>query len=259
MCAESGIDFELLDATVPLAEQLERNLSYISNKYKAKKFIAYFQNYTTSYLPTELLLAFMEQVNQDHFVEIALSARPDCVHNELLDALHAFQERTGKTVFLELGVQVLNDEVLHHMNRGHDRAQSIDAMTRIKQHGLHVCAHVMVNYPGVRETDVIHTAEILGQCKVDRVKCHSLYIQTGTRLARDYEAGHFVVAPADDYMQRVILFLRHLPAEVIVERLFARAPKKNTLFCNWGRSWRFLQNELERKLEAADIYQGDLL
>lgn len=259
MCASSGIDFELLDARVPLSEQLAQNLNYISAKYKAQKFIAYFQNYTTTYLATEQVLALLEQVNRPDFVEIALSARPDCLSEDLLRALQSFQQRTAKRVVLELGVQILNDSILQHMNRGHDAQCCIDAILRIKQHGLAVCAHVILNYPGVEEADILYTAHALAELKVDRVKCHSLYIQEDTQLAKDYLAGRFVIAPADDYMQRVILFLRHLPAEVIIERFFARAPKQNTLFCNWGRSWRYLQNELERKLESSDIYQGDLL
>lgn len=259
MCAGSGIDFELLDATVPLEVQLDRNMHYIAKKYKAERFIAYFQNYTTTYLPTEAVLALLEKVHRPDIVEIALSARPDCVPDELLLALRQVQERTSQTIVLELGVQILNDVVLEHMQRGHDSASSIDAIRRIKAHGLSACAHVMLNYPGVTREDIMHTARVLGELGVDRIKCHSLYIQEGTRLAEYYEQKRFEIAPADDYMERVMLFLRYLPKHVIIERLFARAPKKNTLFCNWGRSWRFLQNELERKMEITDIHQGDLL
>lgn len=37
--------------TVSVREQLEKTREYIRKRYKAEKFIAYFQNYTNTFMP----------------------------------------------------------------------------------------------------------------------------------------------------------------------------------------------------------------
>ena len=56
-CAESGTGFEAMDASVSVKEQLIKTQAYIRKRYKAEKFIAYFQNYTNTFMPVEQLIA----------------------------------------------------------------------------------------------------------------------------------------------------------------------------------------------------------
>lgn len=252
ICSEGGVGFELRHAKEPIAEQLARNKAHIRSKYKANRFIIYFQNYTTTDLETARIVDLIAQVDSDDVVEIALSARPDCLSDDLLEYLSRYPKR----IVLELGVQLFNDELLNSINRGHDVASILEAFRRIKAYGLTTCAHLILNLPGATMEDTIVAVDTINHYGIERVKLHSLYIPKGAAIAKDYLEGKLELIGPMDYYDRLELFLKRLNPEVIVERLFGRAPEKDSLFCNWDRSWRFLQNEFERRLEDRQVFQG---
>lgn len=257
ICGEGGIDFDLLDANLSVKEQVEKNKKRIVEKYGAKHFIIYFQNYTTTYMPIEKILALLQEVKDEDVREIALSARPDFLKDELLDALKVYKEETGIEIVFEMGIQCFNDQILKDINRGHGVQEILDAVKRIHKRGLIVCAHLILNLPGETHEDVLYSAQMVNELGIKRVKCHSLYIAKKSALAKDYTEGKIDMIAADTFIKRVIDFLRHINPEICVERLFSRAPESESLFCNWGRSWRFLQNELERMMKEQGIHQGD--
>lgn len=255
-CAENAMDFELMDVTIPLEEQLRKNKEYMGKRYGAKAFIAYFQNYSATYRPVQELLSMMEACLVEDVVEISLSTRPDCVPSSLLKEIKAFSLDKGIEVTLELGVQCLRDSVLQRMGRGHDSRSSLDAMERIVSHGLGLSVHCILNYPGMNRQDVKELACACSDFKAQRVKLHSLYIEKNTRLGEEYLKGELELCSIDEYFERVLLFLSYLDDNIALERFFARAPQASSLFCNWSRSWRFLMDELEKLMEERDFQQG---
>ncbi|MDY3746903.1 MAG: TIGR01212 family radical SAM protein, partial [Lachnospiraceae bacterium] len=50
-CADIATGFESQDNRLTVREQLEKNRDYIGRRYHAHQFIAYFQNYTNTYMP----------------------------------------------------------------------------------------------------------------------------------------------------------------------------------------------------------------
>lgn len=254
ICAEGGVGFELHHASKPIAEQLEQNKRHIRTKYKAQKYIIYFQNYTTTYRELGDIVDLIAQVDGDDVVEIGLSARPDTLSNELLQTLADYP----KKIVLELGVQLFNDKILEEINRGHDVACVLDALERIRQYGLSVCVHLILNLPGATMDDTVLAVEMLNRYQVERVKLHSLYIPKGSAIAKDFQAGRLDLIGEMDYYDRLEAFIQRAHPKMIIERLFGRAPEEDSLFCNWDRSWRYLQNEFERRLSDKHIFQGEL-
>jgi|LSQX01.2.fsa_nt_gb radical SAM protein (TIGR01212 family) len=254
ICSEGGIGFELHHAAKPIAEQLRLNKNHILNKYRASKYIIYFQNYTTTYRDTVEIVDLITQVDGEDVVEIALSARPDTLSDELLATLAAYP----KKIVLEMGVQLFNDKLLTEINRGHDVAAVLDAFERINHYGLTTCVHLILNLPGATMDDTLQAVAILNRYGIERVKLHSLYIPKGSAIAQQYLAGELEMIGPMDYYDRLEEFIKRAHPNMIIERLFARAPETDSLFCNWDRSWRFLQNEFERRLEDKQIYQGEM-
>ena len=81
-CDDRGAGFDNLSGAVSVGEQLKTNMDYIGRKYKADKFIAYFQNFTNTFLPLSEFKSYMEMAAKENIVEIAVSTRPDCIRNE---------------------------------------------------------------------------------------------------------------------------------------------------------------------------------
>jgi len=255
-CAEEGAGFEALSSEKPVKEQLEENINYIGKRYGVDIFSAYFQNYTNTYMPMKDFKQYMEGVLDDRIVELAISTRPDCVSDEQLDYLKEYKQIHDKNIVMELGLQTANYHTLFRINRGHGLAAFIDATNRIKQRGLEVCAHVIINLPGDEDLDMIETADILSALKVEQVKLHALYIMKNTIMGNQYEQGELSIISRDDYQRRVILFLMHLNPEIAVQRLIGRAPKENSLFVNWKTSWWKIRDEIIAIMKQENAYQG---
>ncbi len=62
-CAEKGTGFEAMDSAVSVTEQLLRTRDYIEKRYHAHKFIAYFQNFTNTFLPLEIFRSYIEEAS----------------------------------------------------------------------------------------------------------------------------------------------------------------------------------------------------
>ena len=164
---------------------------------------------------------------------------------------------TGIQMNLELGLQTANYHTLEMINRGHGLAEFINAVLMIKKYtGFTVCTHVILNLPGDTLSDAKETARILTALGVDIVKLHSLYIAKNTRLCDWYEDGRITLCEKEEYFERVITFLEQIPQTMAVERMFSRIPEKDAVFCNWGNSWWKLRDEMFRKMEEENRYQG---
>jgi len=233
-------------------------MNYIRDRYKAKYFIAYFQNYSNTYMPLQDFYTILEQIKDQEIVGVAFSTRPDCIHSDYLEILKNWSIQYKKDVCIELGLQTVNYHSLKKINRGHSLAEYLDAMLTIQKYGFEVCTHVILNLPWDDMDDVIETAKCLSVLKTHYVKLHALYILKDTQLAKEYLNDAFQIIPLEDYKQRVITFLRYLSEEVIVQRIIGRAPKEHTLFSNWDTSWWKIHDDIVLEMSEANYRQGDL-
>ena len=256
-CAEVGTGFEAMSSQISVKEQLINTKQYIRKRYKAEKFIAYFQNYTNTFMPLERFVCYMkEAASVDDIVEIAISTRPDCISDKYLDTLDQISKTYGVSITIELGLQSVNYHTLKDIHRGHGLAEYLDACLRIKKYNFLLCTHVILNLPGDSMLDVIETSKILSVMGNDLVKVHSLYIAKGTVMANDYSNGVFEICSKDIYFERVRAFLEYLHPLIAVERIFSRIPEEDALFSNWNTSWWKLQDEFMLYMCENDSFQG---
>lgn len=258
-CAEAGTGFEAMDSVHSVTDQLENTKEYISKRYGAKKFIAYFQNYTNTFLPLDTFKSnLIEACQVEDLVEISISTRPDCISSEYLEILQFIKEEYQIEITIELGLQTVNYHTLEYIERGHTLAEFINAMLQIHAYAFTVCAHVILNLPGDNMLDIIETAKVLSALKCDIVKIHSLYIAKNTKMGLQYSNNEFEICTKGEYLERVATFLEYLNPDIIIERLFSRIPKEDMVFSNWNTSWWKLQDELMDKLAQENRYQGHL-
>lgn len=256
-CADVGTGFEAMESTVPVSTQLETTKKYITQKYKAKRFIAYFQNYTNTFMPLEQFRNYVYEAAQtSDIVEISISTRPDCIQTCYLDVLKEVQEQFSIAINIELGLQSVNYHTLDFIERGHSLAEYLDAVLLIKPYGFTICTHIILNLPNDTIRDSIETAKILSALHIDIVKLHSLYIAKNTKLCKQYEDGTIRLCTKEEYLNRLITFLEYLSPDIVVERLFSRVPEEDAVFSNWETSWWKLQDELIDRMTQKDSYQG---
>lgn len=257
-CGEEGAGFETLPETLSVKQQLVRNAQYIGENYKSKKFIAYFQNYSNTYLPLDKFKMYISEACLQNILAIYISTRPDCINDRYMQFLHEVKAEKGIDIVIELGLQTVNYHTLALLNRGHGLAEFIDAVVRIKNHGLETCAHYIVDLPIDNMSDVVEGARVLSALGVEQVKCHSLYILKNTVLGDMFEKGEIIPVTKEQYIDRIIAFLEYLNPAITVQRLIGRASEEKSLFCSWNTSWRKIHDTVVTRMKVEGMYQGRL-
>ncbi|WP_105300438.1 TIGR01212 family radical SAM protein [Anaerococcus marasmi] len=256
-CSESGGSFENLPSFLTVNQQLEKNKDYIGSRYKAKKFIAYFQNFSNTYMSLEDFKEVITACNKDYIVAISISTRSDCVSRDKLVFLDEFRRKTGIDITFELGLQTANYRSLDILNRGESLADYILAVNMLNEYKIRVCTHVILSLPWDDIRDVVETARIINALGVKEIKIHSLFIVRNTKLAQMYQENKIQMISKEEYENNVIEFLRYIDKDVAIARIAGRAPKEETIFCNWDTSWWKIRDEIIQTMNDKGIVQGD--
>jgi len=255
-CGEVGAAFENLPSTMSVEQQIEENMKFIGTKYKATKFIAYFQNFTNTYMPLDNFKELIGAAVRENIVEIAISTRPDCIRDDYMEFLKELSDKTGICISIELGLQSVNYKTLKKINRGHTLAEFIDAVRTIQKYGFEICTHLILNLPWDDNEDVIECAKVLSALGVNQVKLHSLYIVKDTPMAKLYLDGKIDMGDYMDYVEKVICFLEYLSPDIVVQRVIGRAKEEHTLFANYSTSWWKIKDTIDEQMEKRSTYQG---
>ena len=258
-CGSIGADYETKAVGMGITQQLNRSIAHVGPKYKAKKVIAYFLNYTNTYAKPEDFQVWMEEaMAHPDVVGVDVSTRPDCIHERYLDILKETAVKYGKDVTIELGLQSSNAHTLLKLGRCHTVAEYIDAALRIGRYGFGQCTHVIADLPWDDRIDVIEAAKLISVLPVTEVKLHSLYIVKGTALADMYQRGEVKLSSMEEYMERVMLFLSYLRKDIVIQRIVGRASGGNTLSVNGGSPWWEVKKRIDALMEERNISQGCL-
>lgn len=255
-CGSIGAGYENLPAQMTIQAQIEANIAHIQPKYKANKFIAYFQNFTNTYIKPDIFRQYLKEACQPDIVGIAVATRPDCVNTTYFDIMADIKEQYGVDILVEFGLQTVNYKTLQKINRGHTLAEYIDAMMMIQHYPFRNCTHVILDLPWDTMEDVIETAKIISALPTHEVKLHALYIIKNTVMAEWYKNGDIQLISADEYVDRVVAFLEYTRPDIVFQRLIGRAPKEATEFANWGMGWWKIRDMIDAELERRDTYQG---
>ncbi len=256
-CGDTGGSFENLPSYLSVDAQLSQNKDYIGRRYKANKFIAYFQNFTNTYMTLEEFKEIIRACEKDYIVGVSISTRSDCVSEDKLIFLKKWSDEYGKDITFELGLQTANYKTLDILNRGETLAEFIEACNLINKYGFRICTHVILSLPWDDIRDVRQTALIINALNVKEIKIHSLFVIKGTKLYQMYQNNEFIMPSKEEYIENVVEFLRIIEPDVAVQRLVGRAPKEETAFCNWDTSWWLIRDEIIEKMNRNGFVQGD--
>lgn len=239
-----------------ISAQLLDGMEVMRRKYKASRFLAYFQAYSNTYAPVEKLCRmFDEALSVPEIVGIIAATRPDCLPDDVMDCL---AELNDKTYFwLELGMQSMHDKSLVLLNRRHDHACFIDAVQRAKQRSLRICAHVILGLPGETTAEMLAMAEELNRLGVDGVKVHLLHVMRNTQLAEMYQRGEVKVLDRDSYAGLVCDFLELLDPRILIHRLTGDGGHNHLVAPLWSLKKFEVLNLIDAELARRETCQGN--
>lgn len=215
---------------------------------RAKRYLAYFQAYTSTYAEVEKLKAMYEEaLKSADIVGLCVGTRPDCVPDAVLELLAHYKDQ-GFEIWLELGLQTANDKTLQRINRGHDFA-CYDRITRkARALGLNVCTHLIVGLPGDTRVDHIETMDRVIGTGTEGIKLHPLHIVDGSIMAKAWRAGRLDAISLQDYVESASEMILRTPPNVVYHRVSANARKPTLLAPEWCENRWLAMTELGRAL-----------
>lgn len=244
-------------ARFTMHDQLTRGMEYLTGRFKAKKFIVYFQAYTNTYGGVyELERMYREALKYDGVVGIAVGTRSDCIDEEKLDMF----ERLAKECYVsvEYGIESIYDKTLEFMNRGHDYRSVLDALEISRGRGFEIGAHVIMGMPTETRDEMMATAAEVSGLGIDCFKVHNLHIVKNTPLERMYREKPFPLFGFGEYIDFIVEFLERLSPGMVVERMFTDTPQQLLIAPDWGKSHIQVMQAIEAELEKRDTFQGRL-
>jgi len=223
------------------------------------RYIAYFQAYTNTYAPVAELSRIYEAALADpDVVGLAVATRPDCVPDPVLDLLASYTRRW--MVWVEYGLQSSHDATLKRINRGHDFAAFVDAVSRTRERGIYVGAHVILGLPGETAADMRATALALNATGVDGVKLHHLQVFKSTPLASLWLRGEVRTLSPDEYVSLACDFIELLSPKMVILRVVGDVTDDALLLApRWGIGKAEIIARVDRELERRGTYQGSQL
>jgi|ERR1039457_6315742 radical SAM protein (TIGR01212 family) len=255
-CGGAGSGSYGISRGVPVAVQIEEGKEVMIRKYKAKKFIAYFQAYTNTYAPVPVLRSLYDDaLAVDGVVGLMVGTRPDCLPLEVLDILEEYAEKTF--FWLELGLQSPLERTLLLLNRGHGYKSFEKGVRECRERNIRVCAHVILGLPGETRGEMLDTAGILNDLGVNGAKIHLLHVMNGTRLAEMYEKGDIRLLDRDEYVGLVCDFLERLAPEISIHRLTGDGGR-DLVAPLWSSAKFEVLNAIDSELERRQTRQGQL-
>lgn len=253
-CDDGGSFSQAHSNLLTIEEQINAGTKYLKERFKAKKFMSYFQAFSNTYKPVkDLEKIYSSALKHEDIVGISIGTRPDCVDDEKLKLISTFKD--DYYTWIEYGLQSIHDRTLSKINRGHDYDCFLKAYEKTKNLGINVCVHVIF---GLWEThdEIMQTAQELARLGVDGVKIHMLCALKNTKLAKMYENGEISFMDEDEYINTVCDFLELLPKTTTIHRLAGNGFSKTLIAPQWlGKKFECL-NKIDQEFIKRNSYQG---
>ncbi len=254
-CDDGGSFSQAHSNLLTIEEQVNTGVEILSKRFKAQKFMSYFQAFSNTYKPVgELEKIYTASLKHPDIVGISIGTRPDCVDN---DKLHLIQSFTPDYyTWIEYGLQTVHDKTLSKINRGHDYDCFLRAYEKTREYsGINICLHVILNLFETYE-EMMQTAQTIAKLRPDGVKIHMLCALEGTKVAEMYSKGELEFMTEDEYVSTVCDFLEYLPPETTIHRLAGNGLRTELVAPRWiGRKLDTL-NRIDREFLRRNSCQG---
>lgn len=254
-CSRGGSGDFAADVSLSIPEQLRMEKEKKKSKYSGHSYIAYFQAYTNTYGPLEVLeKAFTQALTDPEVKVLSIATRPDCLSAEILDLL----ERLSliKPVWIELGLQTIHESTAEFIRRGYPLPVFEEALKKLRALGLSVIVHTILYLPGESEADMLGTIEYLNRQDIQGIKLQLLHVLKDTDLYDYYLEHPFFLPTMEEYLEFLGTCLCCLRPDIVIHRLTGDGPKSLLAAPLWTGNKRLVLNQMEKSFRERDIWQG---
>ena len=256
-CSENGSGDFTATKLKSIHAQIEEQIDLVSKKYKGDKYIAYFQNFTNTYAEVSYLRKiYQEALSHEKIVGLAIATRPDCLEDDVLELLAELNKKTF--LWVELGLQTLNDDVAKYFNRAYETEIYKEASEKLNRLNIKFVTHIIIGLPKEEEDDYLKTAIFAQNCGTWGIKLHLMYVVKNTPLEKLYLNGDLKVNTKEEYVEKVINVLENISSEIVVHRLTGDGDRETLVAPLWSIKKIDVLNSIHKELKRRNTYQGKL-
>lgn len=249
-CSKGGSGDFAESREMSITEQIESGKKRVEKKIKSGKYIAYFQAFTNTYAPVEILRQkYEEAINHPDIVALSIATRPDCLGDDVLRLLDEMNKI--KPVFVELGLQTIHQKSAKYIRRGYDLSIYDKAVRDLNKIGVNVVVHVILGLPNESENNMLETVKYVCESGANGIKLQLLHVIDGTDLAKDYEKGLFKTLEFDEYVNLIVKCVKIIPKDIVIHRLTGDGAKKDLIAPLWSADKKRVLNAINKALRES--------
>ncbi|CEN80830.1 TIGR01212 family radical SAM protein [Paraclostridium sordellii] len=238
-----------------LIKQFEDIKQMMHKKWHSAKYIGYFQAFTNTHAPVNILKEKYETIlNLEDVIGLSISTRPDCLPDDVVEYLAKLNKKTN--LWVELGLQTIHDKTSKVINRGHDYDTFLEGVEKLKKHNIKTVVHIINGLPGEDYNMMMETAKAVSELGVHGIKIHLLHVLKSTPMEKMLEKEMFTLMEKDEYVNLVCDQLEILPPEMVVHRLTGDGKRDEMVGPMWSlKKWEVL-NAIDDTMKKRNSYQG---
>lgn len=224
-------------------------------KWKDAKFIAYFQAFTNTYAPLDILKEKYDFfINLDECFGISIATRADCLEEETVAYIAELSKK--KPIWVEIGLQTKFDDTARIINRAHTLEEFEAGINLLKKYHINTIVHIINGLPNETYEMMLETAKYVGKLGVEGIKIHLLHVTSDTRLVNQLNNGFLTLMDQETYTKLVCEQLTYLPPTMVIHRLTGDAPLHHFIGPVWSKKKVNVLNKIDQYLEQHNMYQG---
>jgi len=229
--------------------------SKMQKKWPNAKYIPYFQAYTNTYAPIDILREkYYEALRLPDVVGLSIATRPDCLNNDVLNLLSDIGKETS--LFVELGLQTSNNDSIKLINRCYDNEIFEKAVHDLKKINANVVCHTILGLPHETKEDMLNTIRFACSTDIDGIKLQLLHILKNTQLEIMYKNEEFDVLTFEEYIDTVVSCIEIIPQNIVIHRLTGDGNRDNLIAPLFSLKKFHILNEIDATLLKKNTYQG---
>lgn len=256
-CSVGGSGEFAASRRLTITEQIEEAKERVREKLPKNGevgYLAYFQAFTNTYAPVEVLRkVYEEALDASGVIALSVATRPDCLQSEIVELLEELNRR--KPIFVELGLQTMHEESAVRIRRGYPLAVFEDAVQRLSQAGIKVVVHLILGLPYETKEDMLASVRYVCGLPIHGIKLQLLHLLEGTDMGEAFKAMTeearekvFACLTMDSYLDLVVECLKIIPPSVVVHRLTGDGPKRILIAPKWSGNKKAVLNALSKKI-----------
>lgn len=244
-CSKGGSGDFAESPNLSITQQIEAGKKRVEKKIKNGKYIAYFQAFTNTYAPVDILeKKYTEAIKHKDIAALSVATRPDCLNDEVISLLSRLNGE--KPVFVELGLQTIHEKTAEYIRRGYALHAYDTAVEKLQKEGINTVVHIILGLPGETKEQMLETVKYVCESGIQGVKLQLLHILKDTDLAEEYLKGRVSVMEFDEYISLIKECIEIIPKDIVIHRLTGDGAKKDLIAPLWSGDKKRVLNAINK-------------